>query len=57
MVHNWIVTWTITTYTNFAACLCLVWIFLKFRDKKPDLDRRTQMTMVLDKDDVNNDDS
>jgi hypothetical protein len=34
-----------------------VWIFLKFRDKKPDLDRRTQMTMVLDKDDVNNDDS
>ena len=26
--------WTVTTYTNFFAQLCLIWIFLQFRTKK-----------------------
>lgn len=29
-----LIAWISTTYTNFAAQLCLIWIFLQFRNKK-----------------------
>jgi uncharacterized membrane protein YqjE len=32
--RNAFYVWIVTTYTNFIAQLCLIWIFLQFREKE-----------------------